>query len=445
MAEDFLTPLTGELLRCNRCGFCQDACPTYKVTGDERALARGRIRMLRLAFDGSHQFVRQPEMAAMISSCLLCKACVMACPSRVATDTMVLAARAAWHRQHGLPPVARYLYRGVFSHPGRLRLMHKGLRFYQKTGLRWLARKTGLTRIVPLAGRADAQLPTIPAGSVRDFLDRMAASGAATTLADGNVVLGQGDAPTVGYFLGCAVNHFFSPVGKATLQVLQAHQRRVVVPAVNCCGAPHQSAGDLTEAKRLARRVVDTLSAITVEAWVTDCATCGSTLQEYGKLLADDPVYAAKGEQLAAKVTDITAYLVSIGLKQPDRAVPVTVTYHDPCHLSRGMLQREAPRTVLRAIPGLILSEMKEADMCCGGAGSYGLTHPRLSNAILARKMANVRQSGAGVLVTSCPSCALQLGRGLRQSGLPLPVYHPVQLLAAAYGLIALEPAREVV
>ncbi|GAW93787.1 (Fe-S)-binding protein [Calderihabitans maritimus] len=412
--------LQQKILRCNRCGFCQDVCPTYKVTGDEFNVARGRIRLTRLVVEGKYHWGEEAEITQHIESCLLCKACVATCPSRVATDEIVAQARAEITAAKGLTPFKRLVYRGVFSHNRRLVRVGRLLRYYQKSGIRWVVKKSGALKLMRNLGKAEDIIPQVPAANLREQLPQILKPVA-------------NPAHKVAYYPGCAINVFYSDIGKATIQVLQKNLCQVVVPHTVCCGGPHHSAGDHEEVKRLARENIDFLGRYEVEAIITDCATCGSILKEYGRLLQDDPGYREKALEFSAKVKDINEYLVEIGYSRELGPLPVVVSYHDPCHLGRGQKIIGPPREILKSIPQLELREMQEADWCCGGAGSYGITHPEISRKILDRKMKNFQATGASVLATSCPACTMQLQYGIKRYGLQAQVVHPVQLLARAY------------
>ncbi|MEW6661804.1 MAG: (Fe-S)-binding protein [Bacillota bacterium] len=402
-----------EVMRCNRCGLCQDACPTYRATGEEMAVARGRNRMLRMAVDGQIEFEKEPAVFKMVDACLLCKSCVVNCPSNVATDKIMLAARSAWCRSHGLSLLQRMLYRGVFSHSNRTRFLNKLARFYQKSGTRWLVRKSGLAGASQGLRAAEAMLPAEISPNVRQVLLEKP--------------LAKGTGPQVTYFLGCAVENLVGNIGLATLDLLEALHCQVTIPDTNCCGAPHHNSGDQEEAVRLALKNVSLLVEKTSGPIITDCATCSNSLKEYPQWLAAPAESSA--QVMALRVKDVTSWLAEQGLSTEKLApLPITVTYHDPCHLVRGLKVKEAPRKVLGFIPGLRLVEMKEADMCCGGAGSFSITHPELSRQVLKRKINNIMQTGAEAVVTSCPACTMQLTYGLKLFGLPLPVLHPVQL-----------------
>lgn len=420
--------LMPKIARCNRCGFCQEVCPTYQVTGEEFSVARGRIYLTRLALQGEIGIEAEPELTRYLNSCLLCKACVFACPSGVTTDEIVSGMRAQYGQKHKLSLPKHLVYHHLFPNNRNLRRVTRILRFYQKSGLRWVVKGTRILSLLGRLGKVEGLLPSVPAQTAREQLRQEGASGRLTA---------EEATRQVAYFLGCAVDNFYPEVGMATMRVLGINGCEVSVPENVCCGAPHQSLGDLAEARRLARLNIDAFAGLDVEAIVTDCATCGSILREYGTLLAGDPEYATRAAEFSKKVEDVSEYLVNIGFKrQPGRElgeVRQTVSYHDPCHLSRGQKVREAPRAILKSIPGLEFREMEEADWCCGGAGSFNVTHYELSMKILDRKMGNFHKTGAQFLATSCPACTMQLSLGIRRKGLSARVVHPVQLLDQAY------------
>ena len=400
---------------------CQDVCPTYRITGDENDVARSRVRLARLVLEGRYRW-GEDELTEHLNSCLLCKACVAQCPANVPTDEIMMEARSLTSRVKGLPPFNRLAYRGVFSHNRRLDLLTRIIRFYQRSGMNGLVRRSGFLKLLKDWGKAEDLLPEMPARSLRQMLPELLAPVTAPSC-------------TVVYFAGCAVNFFYSRMGAASIRLLQSGKCAVHVPEVACCGGPHQSGGDFEEARRLARHNIDQALALRPDFIVSDCATCGSVLKEYEGLLAEDPVYAEKARDFSKMARDINEIAVELSLADGCRELAGTVSYHDPCHLVRGQKIIDAPRRILRSIPGLEFREMKEAAMCCGGAGSYGALHPDMSRQILDRKMVNFMKTGSHYLATSCPSCAMQLEYGLRRSGIEGQVVHPVELLVRALEL----------
>ncbi|MCG0277359.1 MAG: (Fe-S)-binding protein [Thermanaeromonas sp.] len=415
-----LKDMLEDVVRCNKCGFCQEVCPTYKATGEEFSLARGRNRLIRLSLEGTFDLIHNPEINHHIYSCLLCGACVNACPSSVITDTLVKAARAEITRAKGQPFPIRLALRGVLAKQRRLTLGAKALRFYQRSGARWLARHTGFLKLLGALGKAEGLLPDIPGYTLRDRLPH---------------ILKPPVRPRyrVAYFAGCVINNFFPAIGEATLRVLQHNDCEVVVPSTNCCGIPHEAYGDVEILLDLAKQNLEAFKQHKVDAIITDCASCAHGLHNYAQLLEDDPHYKDLAREVAGKVQDAVAFLASLGIKKDMGSLNITATYHDPCHAVRGLKVKKEPREILKAIPGVNFVEMNEADWCCGGAGSYNVTHYELSMRILERKMKNFQLTGAQYLVTSCPACLLQLAHGLNVHGLPGKAVHIMQLLDQAY------------
>jgi glycolate oxidase iron-sulfur subunit len=207
----------------------------------------------------------------------------------------------------------------------------------------------------------------------------------------------------------------------------------VVIPSqVKCCGMPMVGYGFKDEARKMARHNIDLLLGLNVDTIVTDCATCGSSLKEYPHWLADDPEYAERAKQFAARVRDISEFLVEIGIRPPEGRVDSRVTYHDPCHLCRAQGVREQPREMLRAA-GVELVEMEGADTCCGSAGTQLITHYHTSVGVLERKIDNMAATEAEIIASGCPGCQMQLGLGVKRRGLKARVVHPSQILAQAY------------
>jgi glycolate oxidase iron-sulfur subunit len=164
-----------------------------------------------------------------------------------------------------------------------------------------------------------------------------------------------------------------------------------------------------------------------------NAAGCGANLKEYGWLLKDDPLYAERAERFAARVKDVTEFIAERGLREAPRALRLRATYADPCHLLHGQKVREQPRALLAAIPELELVPLEEADMCCGSAGIYNVTHQDLASTLLSRKVERIQRTGAEVLVTANPGCAMQIEAGLRAAGSQTRVLHVVELVDRAY------------
>lgn len=399
-----------ESKKCIRCGLCQAICPSYRAVHEETAVARGRNRLILELARGS--LTMSPRVKQEIFACLGCEACEHNCPAGVRTPELVTAIKSQYVEKDGLPLIQWLILRGMLPHPQRFALALKTFQIGQRTKVV----KT-VTALLPksLKGRME----TLPEVLPRPFQQQL----------QGVVFTREAD---VAYFLSCTTNYLNPSLGFSVLKVL-AHSgyHATVCTETLCCGKPQASLGDRETAIKLAMHNVKVLSELKVEAIVTDCATCGSALKQYADLLEDHSL-ADQAKRLAAKVYDISEFLVKKGFASGTIMNQATVTYHDPCHLNHAMGVSREPRDLLRAVPGIKFVESSEADRCCGGAGSFCLTHPDVSDKVLEPKVKSILDTKADVVATGCPMCKIQLEYGLK--GSPVKVVHPVELLAQSYG-----------
>jgi glycolate oxidase iron-sulfur subunit len=229
---------------------------------------------------------------------------------------------------------------------------------------------------------------------------------------------------------GCVQRYLFQDVNRATIRLLSLAGWDVVVPrGQGCCGALELHAGRV-EAFRERATALAAVFPDDVDWLVTDAAGCGSAIGEYGHWLPASPA-----ARLGARVRDVTELLVDAEL--PLAPLPMTVTYHDACHLAHGQQVRRAPRQLLQRIPGLTLVELGDSELCCGSAGIYNILQPDMADRLLDLKIARIRETGARVVAAGNPGCLMQIAKGARARGLDLDVVHPVTLLARAAGVEA--------
>ncbi len=411
---------------CVHCGFCLATCPTYVLWGEEMDSPRGRIYLMKMANEG--QAPLNDVTVGHFDACLGCMACVTACPSGVQYDKLIEATRSQVERRyqrHGSDVLFRKMIFALFPKPGRLRAIAGPLAFYQRSGMQRLARASVL-KVMPKRLRAmEGLLPTIRRASLRARIPT-------TTPAQG-ATRGR-----VGLVLGCVQRVFFGDVNAATARVLAAEGFEVVTPREQgCCGALMVHAGQERDALAYARRMIDTFEQANVDLIAINAAGCGSTFKEYGHLLRDDPRYAERARAFAAKCRDISEILADITPQAPRHPLPLTIAYHDACHLQHAQGIRAEPRKVLRTIPELRIKEIADAAICCGSAGIYNLVEPVAAQELRDRKVANVLKTGAAAIVSSNPGCLIQILSGLEAVGKPLPTYHLVQLIDASIRGIA--------
>ncbi|MFZ3331581.1 MAG: (Fe-S)-binding protein [Candidatus Acidiferrales bacterium] len=407
--------------RCVHCGLCANNCPTYRLWGQEADSPRGRIRQMALVDQGRLEL--GDAFVTHIDRCLNCRNCETVCPSGVEYGKILELARAQIEQKYRRPFVSRVLrdlvYRRLLPYPGRISAAARGLKIYQRSGLAAVVRGTGILRLLGLQDR-EKLLPRIDS----EFFFREL----------GKTFPAQGERRArVAFFAGCVAQVTFSELNRATIRVLQANGCDVVVPAAQvCCGALAAHAGVREVARELARRNFEAFLDDEFDAIITNAAGCGSTLKEYTHLFGDDHAAEARARQFTAKMRDVTEFLAGLGMTAPLRTLPLRVTYQDSCHLVHGQKIREAPRELLRAIPGVEFVEMPLSEQCCGSAGVYNVTETETSLEILERKMECVGQTKAGVIATANPGCILQLRAGAAMHKTGQEVLHVLELLDRA-------------
>ena len=232
--------------------------------------------------------------------------------------------------------------------------------------------------------------------------------------------------------LGCVQRVVFGDVNAATVRVLAAEGFDVLAPRQACCGALSVHAGRLEEGRARARELIDAFSGHDVGAIVVNAAGCGSTMKEYGHLLADDPDYAERARAFAGRVRDVSELLAGSEARSELGPLPVRVALQDSCHLLHAQGVGSQLRSVLSRIPGLELVEPREQEICCGSAGIYNLVQPEAAAELGRRKSARILETEPAAYVSANPGCLVQVSAGLRAEGASLPALHPVELLDAS-------------
>jgi glycolate oxidase iron-sulfur subunit len=334
--------------------------------------------------------------------------------------------------RHYRRPFADRVFRAVLfkllPYPGRLRLVLAPLAVVGRA-MRALSRSRLFKRL-PARLRALVMLaPEISwASLMHGVAERTAASGAPRL--------------KVGLLTGCVQRLVFPHVNDATVRVLAAEGCEVLAPSEQgCCGALALHAGRIEDARAFARRTIDAFDKAGVDRIVVNAAGCGSSMKEYGELLADDPAWSARAHAFSARVRDVSQLIVEAGVPRAARhPVRARVVYHDACHLAHAQGVRTQPRDLLRAIPGLEVLSPAEQDICCGSAGIYNLVEPDAAGDLGARKVRHIAALAPDVVATGNPGCMIQIAAAAGQAGLTWRVMHPVELLDASIRGLDLPP-----
>jgi glycolate oxidase iron-sulfur subunit len=398
-------PMARAVSACVHCGFCLAACPTYRELGQEMDSPRGRIVLMKEVLEGTLAFA---DARPHIDRCLGCLACEPACPSGVPYRDLISPFRTLAAAEVKRPPLERLrrlLMSRIIPHPRRFRLAMR---------LGRIAKAFVPSGWSPMLDLVPRRIPP-----PRDWTGTHPARGERRA--------------RVALLAGCAQRVLDPDINTATLAVLAHQGVEVVVPAgQGCCGGLAWHTGDLAAARSFARRNLEAFPA-DVDAVLTNAAGCGSAMHVYALLLRGTPD-EARAAAFAARVVDVSAFLLGLGWRGslrevPQKERPFRVAYHDACHLANAQGVRTAPRELLRSLPGLELIELADAHLCCGSAGTYNLDEPRIAASLGREKARRVIESGAAVVATGNIGCLTQLQAHLDALGSGVEVRHTMQVL----------------
>lgn len=393
---------------CVHCGFCLPTCPTYRVLGEEMDSPRGRIVLMKEALEESLQ---AGETLTYVDRCLGCMACVTACPSGVEYGQLLEPYRARVEERRSRPGgkwLTRALLRETLPYPRR---------FLAAARLGRLARP--FSAILPRELRPMLALLPDSLPARRPLPPVYPAEGPRRA--------------RVAFLEGCVQRVLAPETNWATLRVLARNGVEVLVPGdQGCCGALMLHMGEEERGLAQARHNLAVFPT-DVDAVVTNAAGCGSAMKEYGQLFAGRPE-EDEAARFAARVRDVTEFLAGLGVEPPSGLPePLTVAYHDACHLAHAQGITAPPRALLATVPNVTLVEIPDGEICCGSAGSYNIEQPGIADRLGRLKAANIARTGAQAVVAGNIGCIVQIRTYLQRAGTPLPVYHTIELLDLAY------------
>ena len=379
------------LRSCVHCGFCTATCPTYQVLGDELDGPRGRIYLIKQMLEG-HAVSRDTQLH--LDRCLTCRSCETTCPSGVRYGRLADIGRAVAEQRVHRPlgeRLYRRLLRAVVPHAARFGLL---LRIGQT--LRPLLPAVLRDKISP---RQDPGRWPAPRHARRML-----------TLA------------------GCAQPSATPRTNAAAARVLdRLGVSLLVAPAAGCCGALSHHLSAEHEALNFARRNIDAWWPYVedgVEAIVVTASGCGVMVKDYAALLRGDPVYADKAARIAALTRDLGEVLADEDIGAlAGAANRRRVAFHSPCTLQHGLQLSGKVESVLARL-GFVLTEVRDAHLCCGSAGSYSLLQPEISQRLRTDKLAALQNGEPELIATANVGCQLHLAGASK-----VPVVHWIELL----------------
>jgi len=410
------------LQQCIHCGMCLATCPTYDITKLERSSPRGRIKMIKSVARGEMEMSR--IFADEMNFCLDCQACETACPAGVKYGRMVETARVVidntkYVSRAGVT-IKRFALRKIVASRNGLKFVSRLLWLYQKTGLQKLVR---LSRILKFFSKNLSEVETLSPVIADKFSD--------TQIKEIELPNGEVKYKTAFHF-GCLMNTMFADINIDTIDVLKECGCKIITPQNQvCCGSLMGHNGDMEFALKLARKNIDAFDKHDYDYLISNSAGCGAFMKDYAHLLEDDPAYAEKAKRFSSKVKDVMEFFS----EQKPKLIfnlelePELTTYHDACHLIHAQKVSTQPREVIKSLPGVKYTELEEASWCCGSAGIYNVV--RYDDAVkqLERKMTNIKNTNAKIVLTGNPGCMGQIKHGTKKFNVDVEVLHPVTLI----------------
>jgi len=378
-----------ELDACARCGECRAWCPVYAVDAREALCARGKLAALRGLVGDTLSEAGRAEFLESLYECSACGQCHVVCPVRIDTPELWEQARFALGRAGQPRPESQTRQIGA------------------------------ITTFDNAYSRPQAERGL--------WAERAAASG---QLREPVRLWRERPAPVL-YFAGCTAS-FDPPMQLVAVQSARLLQEAgvefaILGPDEPCCASKLRRMGDETFPAEAARRIA-LLRGLGGATIVASCAGCFKGLHgDYARLPG--------GALPVLHLTQLLDQLITAGKLQLRHAVPLRVTYHDPCHLGRHSQIYEEPRRVLRSIPGLQLTEMPRHgafSSCCGMGGGLKLANEGLQHQMAARRIREAEETGAQAIVTPCQTCCLGLMNGVKETGSSIRILHLNDVVTAS-------------
>jgi iron-sulfur cluster protein len=412
-------PVFSQVLRCVRCGACANVCPVYRLVGGHKM---GHIYIGAIGLILTYFFHGRDKAKNLVQNCINCGACKEICAGGIDLPRLIKEIHARIQDEAGHPLSSMLLGRVLRSRT----LFHRLLRtakLAQKPVLGDMTPDGGYLRHLPMIFSKDQNFRALPAIAEHPFRDLWPNLKPAPASPKHKAA----------YFSGCVQDFVYPDQAAAAIRSLAPGEVAVEFPMdQTCCGLPVQMMGEKKAAIDVAKLNIAAFEGCECEHILTTCASCASHLKHaYPKLLEGDEGWKARAEAFAEKVIDYSSYMTDVlgvdasAFQQGGKKV----TYHAPCHLCRGMDVREAPRSLM-ATAGLDYAPCAEEETCCGFGGTFSMKFPELSKELLAKKLANVAETGAEELLTDCPGCVMQLRGGARNAGAKVRVRHIAEAVA---------------
>ncbi len=408
-------PLFSQVNRCVRCGACANVCPVYRLVGGHKM---GHIYIGAIGLILTYFFHGKEKAKNIVQNCINCEACKDICAGGIDLPRLIKEIHARIQDEDGHPLPSILLGKVLKNR----KLFHTLLRT-AKWGQKPVAEKDGFIRHLPMIFSKEHSfraLPTIAETPFRDWWQE-------------NRPHVEKPKLRVALFSGCVQDFVYPEQMQAAVKVFAANKVDMEYPMEqSCCGLPVQMMGEMKASRDVAIQNLRAFETGAYDYIITLCASCAAHLKHnYPKLVMDKPNLKLKADEFASKVIDYSSFVHDVlKVKKEDFVESGTkATYHAPCHLCRGLDVHEAPRELIET-GGMEYVECTEEEVCCGFGGTFSMKFPELSAELLNKKLNNVEETGAEVLLTDCPGCIMQLRGGLKNRGSKIKVRHVSEVLA---------------
>ncbi|MEM3610299.1 MAG: LUD domain-containing protein [Candidatus Anstonellales archaeon] len=411
--------IANEALKCIRCGSCANVCPVYGVLGGHvfGDIYTGPIGLINTVLYGN-----ETKGESLLKLCIGCKACSAICPAGIDIQKLISDLNIGLTEKHQANSVNKIIYSSILGHPDTFKTLMKVGSIVQKpiqkdnaylvNKLKWLSSDKESTHILPII-------------SSKTFSELYKQYHKYNTKCHKKVF----------FYPGCAIEYFYPDIGISLVKLLEKIGIMVDIPEkAVCCGLPAIHAGDANSAKKIILNNIKNMKeSENYDAFLTLCPTCGSTIKEdFAHYLSNNINEFKKLSNTLPKVQSLSMFLDKNNIKLVLKN-GIKVTYHLPCHQNRGM--GFSAESILKEIFSDNFIPMKEPDSCCGFGGSFSVSYPNISDAILDKKIENIVATQADIVLTDCPGCIMQIKSGIIKKGLNIKVMHLAEFFEKSVNL----------
>ncbi len=409
-----------EIYNCIRCGACLDVCPAFALLGGHvygSNVYTGGIGTLL-----THFLVSDERADEIQNICLMCGRCKEVCGGGLHIPEMIMKLRERSYASNPNP-----VYKFALDAVSDRKLFHSMLRIASVAQAPF-TKGTNFIRHLPMflsgmtEGRSLMSIAPVPFRDIFPTIQQKV----------------ENPKGKIAMFTGCMLDFAYVEIAKAVIADLNSIGYVVDMPmGQSCCGAPATYMGDRENAKKTAELNIEAMHAEDYDYIVSACPTCTHQLRVYKDFFEEGSEMYKKAEELGSKSFDFCKLFYDLGgLAEAGDDTPITITYHDSCHLKRELGVFEEQRELLRKTNGINLVEMVESDVCCGFGGTYSIKLPEVATPILQRKIAHIKDTGASLVAVDCPGCLMQIRGGMDANDLPIEVKHTAVIIAEKRGLL---------